>query len=87
MSFVEPERYSGIRADFERSFQTLRNLPADVFLGAHASFFDMHRKLRERAGADDPAPFLDRAGYLDFIDQAERKFRRELAAQQRGGAR
>ena len=87
MSFVEPEKYPGIRADFERSFQTLRSLPADIFLGAHASFFDLHRKLRERAGTGDPAaPFIDRAGYLDFIDQAEKKFRQKLAAQQRTGA-
>ncbi|HEX5043926.1 MAG TPA: subclass B3 metallo-beta-lactamase [Candidatus Polarisedimenticolaceae bacterium] len=84
MSFVDPETYPGIRSDFERSFRTLRALPGDLFLGAHASFFDMHRKLRERAGARDPAaPFLDRAGYLAFIDGAEQKFRRELASQQR----
>ena len=38
MKFVEPESYPGIRADFERSFQTLRSLPADIFLGSHGSF-------------------------------------------------
>jgi metallo-beta-lactamase class B len=88
MSLVEPETYPGIRADFERSFRTLRALPGDLFLGAHAGFFDMQGKLRERARAEDPAaPFLDRAGYLAFIDQAEEKFRRELASQQRRRAR
>ena len=84
VSLVEPEAYPGIRADFERSFNTLRELPADIFLGAHASFFDMERKRRESASAADPvAPFIDRAGYLGFIDRAEARFRARLAEQQR----
>jgi len=84
MSFVEPERYPGIRADFERSFRTLRSLPADIFLGAHASFFDMHRKLRERAQAQDPVdPFLDGEGYLAYIEDAEKRFRAAVGDQQR----
>lgn len=83
MSFVEPESYPGIRSDFERSFETLRSLPADIFLGSHGSFFDMSRKLRERESASDPvAPFIDRKGYLEYIDRAEERFRRELADQQ-----
>ena len=83
MRLVEPERYPGIRADFERSFTTLRGLPADIFLGAHASFFDLQRKVRERASANDPTePFIDRAGYLHYIDRAEARFRKLLADQQ-----
>ena len=72
-----------IRDDFERSFATLRGLPADIFLGSHGSFFDLERKRRARAGAGDPvAPFIDRDGYLRYIDTAERRFRAELAEQQ-----
>jgi metallo-beta-lactamase class B len=66
----------GLRADFEHSFATLRSLPADIFLGAHGSFFSLVRKKRERATAKDPAdPFIDRAGYLAYIDEAEKTFR------------
>ena len=84
MSLVEPESYPGIRSDFERSFVTLRNLPADIFLGSHGSFFDLGRKRRERANAKDPAePFIDRKGYLEYIDYAEKRYREELAKQQR----
>lgn len=83
MKFVDPESYPGIRSDFERSFDTLRSLPADIFLGSHSSFFDMERKLRERANAEDPsAPFIDRDGYLRFIDAAHRRFHAALADQQ-----
>jgi metallo-beta-lactamase class B len=84
MKLVEPESYPGIRSDFERSFQTLRSLPADIFLGSHGSFFDMYRKRGELASAKDPAEtFVDREGYLRFIDQSEKRFRDELADQQR----
>lgn len=84
MSLVEPESYPGIRADFERSFKTLRSLPADIFLASHGSFFGLNRKARERAGAPEKAnPFLDRDGYREFIDNAEKLFREELADQQR----
>lgn len=83
VSLVEPEAYPGIRSDFERSFSVLRNLPADIFLASHADMFDMNRKRRERAEAKDPAdPFIDRAGYLSFIDRAEARFREVLAKQQ-----
>jgi metallo-beta-lactamase class B len=82
MKLVEPESYPGIRSDFERSFTTLRGLPADIFLGSHGSFFDMDRKVRERSSPNDPEPFIDRAGYLGYIDEAERRFRELLAKQQ-----
>ena len=83
MKLVEPESYPGIRSDFERSLQTLRSLPADIFLGSHGSFFDLYRKRGERTNAKDPVePFIDRAGYLRFIDQSEKRFREELADQQ-----
>lgn len=83
VSLVEPETYPGIRADFEHSFRELRSLPADIFLGSHASWFGLQRKFRERASAADPvAPFLDRAGYRRFIDRYEAAFRKALAKQQ-----
>jgi metallo-beta-lactamase class B len=71
-----------LKPDFERSYATLRNLPADIFLGAHGSFFDMERKRAAAANLQDPAtPFIDRAGYLRYIDDAETRFRTQLARQ------
>lgn len=81
MSLAEPESYPGIRSDFERSFQTLRALEPDIFLGSHGSFFDLGRKRRARKTAADPvAPFLDREGYRAFIDRAEAKFREKAGS-------
>jgi len=77
---VLPFDYPGRRAGFEHSFRTLRRIPADIFLGSHASFFGMKRKLAERAKASDPvAPFIDRKGYLRYIDLAEADFKRHAA--------
>jgi metallo-beta-lactamase class B len=84
VSLVGSEAYPGIRSDFERSFSTLRSLPADIFLGSHSNWFSMHRKRREQADTEDPAePFIDREGYLSFIDRAEERFREALANQLR----
>jgi metallo-beta-lactamase class B len=54
VSLTEPEAYVGIRSDFERSFSTLRGLPADIFLGSHTDWFSMRRKRGERADAENP---------------------------------
>lgn len=84
MSFGEKESYPGIRSDFERSFRTLRSLPADLFLGSHGSFFDLAGKRARRTVAEDAAdPFIDRPGYLRYIDDAERRFREKLPDQPR----
>jgi hypothetical protein len=50
---------------------------------AHAREFGRYRKFRARDAAKDPVePFRDRAGYLDYIDQGEARFRKLLADQQ-----
>lgn len=86
VSLVDPETYPGIRSDYERSFEALRGLPADIFLASHSSWFGLKRKFRERAEAKDPAaPFIDRAGYLRFIDREEKAFRESLEKQQGRG--
>jgi metallo-beta-lactamase class B len=65
-----------LRADFERSFATLRGLPADIFLGPHGSFFDLERKRAASMNLQDgAAPFIDRAGYLAYLQHAEQRFR------------
>ncbi len=86
VSLVEPETYPGVRADFESSFRMLRSLSADLFLASHASWFELSRKRRAQAEAENPAdPFIDPEGYLAFIDGEEEDFRRQLADQE-GGA-
>jgi len=76
--------YPGIRADFERSFRTLRSLPVDIWVTSHAREFGRYRKFSERARVADPvAPFIDPDGYLRYINSAELRFRKLLADKQR----
>lgn len=76
--------YPEVRADFERTFRALRNLPVEIWVTAHAREFGRYRKFRERERVRDPvAPFIDREGYLRSIDTAEMRFRKLLADQQR----
>ena len=81
---VNNREYPSIAEDYVRSFATLRKLPCDVFLGAHGSFYDLAGKYA-RLEKGGPNPFLDRAGYLAYIDQKEREFNAELQRQKRAG--
>jgi metallo-beta-lactamase class B len=78
--------YSGIAQDFQHTFAELQALPCDVFLGAHASYFDMLEKLK-RYPQDGPRVFIDHAGYQQFVAEAQRTFEQALREQQASLAR
>jgi metallo-beta-lactamase class B len=81
---VANAQYPAIADDYQRSFRTLKALPCEIFLAAHASVFDGPAKLaRARAGAK-PNPFLDSAAYQQWIARAERAFLAELEKQKKG---
>lgn len=74
------ESYPQVQADDERSFQTWRSLPVDIFLAPHARAFGRWRTFQARAGAEDPvAPIIDPEGYRAPIDDTERRFRAAVA--------
>jgi metallo-beta-lactamase class B len=59
---VNNSAYPEIASDYERTFQVLKSLRVDFFLGAHGSYFDLQTKYaRLKEGA--AAPFVDPAGY------------------------
>jgi metallo-beta-lactamase class B len=77
---VNNKDYPSIADDYARSFKVLRTLPVDVFLGAHGSFYGMKAKYMslEKGGAN---PFIDPAGFKTYLDDKEKAFATELAAQ------
>jgi metallo-beta-lactamase class B len=84
MRLADPQYYPGIRTDFEKTFSIARSLPVDIWVTSHARDFGRYRKYTQRgATADSAAPFIDRAGYLAYIDSGEARFRRLLAEQQK----
>ncbi|HEY1757053.1 MAG TPA: subclass B3 metallo-beta-lactamase [Bryobacteraceae bacterium] len=70
--------YPTIREDFVKSFQVLRSLPCDVFVGSHTGFYQMTAKYAklEQGG---PNPYIDPAGYKSLIDSSEKAFHDRLA--------
>lgn len=78
---VNNARYPEIVSDYEQSFAALRQLPCDVFLAPHGSFFHLMEKRAEMAkgGAN---PFVDSSELRAWVDQSEQEFRDELKSQQ-----
>lgn len=82
---VGNEKYPNIVGDYETTFAKMKHLNADVFLGSHGSFFDLAGKSEKlRAGAN-PNPFIDSAGYKQYVAEAEKTFRDKLASESEAG--
>lgn len=74
------ESYPEIAADFAKTFEVLKSLPCDVFLGAHGSYYGMIERygLLQKGQAN---AFVNSQGYKEFVSQKERAFRKALADQ------
>jgi metallo-beta-lactamase class B len=74
--------YPEIAADFARTFEVLKGLPCDVFLGAHGAYYGMVERhaLLEKGQKN---AFVNPDGYKDYVALKERAFRKTLAEQQR----
>jgi metallo-beta-lactamase class B len=81
---VDNPKYPTIIADYEHTFQVLRSLPCDIFLGSHASFFDLNGK-RSRINASAANPFVAPGDYRAFLDRSQREF--EAAVRQQRSLR
>ena len=69
---------------YARSFQLLKTLPCEVFLGPHAPFFNMEAKVeRMKAGATEN-PFIDAAGLRNYIATYEKSYNEQLQRERAG---
>ena len=72
--------YPNIAKDFAQTWQVLKSLPCDIFLGAHGGYFGLDEKYpRMKEGAANP--FVDPEGYKQYIISKEPEFYAELAKQ------
>lgn len=77
-------KYPNIVADYEKTFQVLKSLPVDFFLGAHGDYYGMEAKYAKmKAGGANP--FIDPVGYKAYVENREAAYRKELAKQKAGG--
>lgn len=77
---VNNRSYPEIADDYARGFRMLKSLPCDVFLGAHGSYYEMEAK-HARLNAGGVNPYVDRAGYKDYVLEREAAFLSELQKQ------
>ncbi len=76
-----PASYPGIAADFASTFRTLHELPCQVFLGAHGSYFGMQAKL-ERLPIEGQRVWIDPEGYQALIREAQRNVEQRIREQE-----
>ncbi len=76
-ALVGNPKYPRIAEDYQRTFQTLKSLSADVFLAPHGSFFDLTDKAKRLAAGERPNPFIDPRGYRAFLERTEKAFREQ----------
>jgi metallo-beta-lactamase class B len=71
--------YPTIQSDYERTFEVLKRMPVDIFLGAHAGYYGGQEKARKlRENPEGPNPFVDSDGFRSFVNSAEKRFRDQL---------
>jgi len=63
---------------YARSFEILKGLHCDVFLGPHASFFDMESKSKRINSDPNSNPFIDPTGYQNYIARFEKLYNEQL---------
>jgi len=85
LSILEKTRVSGMPAypnitqDYVRTFATLKKLPVDIFIGAHANYYGgMEKAAARKANPNGPNPFIDPAGYRKYIEDVEKRFNEQL---------
>jgi len=78
-----PASYPGIAADYDHAFAVLKQLPCDIFLGAHGSYFEMLAKL-SRALKEGDSVWIDPQGYRNGVAEHEAAYRKQLALQKAG---
>ena len=63
---------------YARSFAVLKGLHCDVFLGPHASFYDMQAKSERLSAGAKTNPFIDPEGYRNYISRFEKRYQEQI---------
>lgn len=78
---VNDKDYPDLAADFAKTFEVLKSLPCDVFLGAHGRYYGMIERY-ELLKKGQANAFVNPTGYKEYVLAKERVFRGKLAEQQ-----
>ena len=70
---VDNKDYPEIADDFARTFEVLKSLPCDVFLGAHGGYYGMVEKYERAKKGAGTNPFVDPEGYRATSSRRRRR--------------
>jgi metallo-beta-lactamase class B len=78
---INNKTYPYIAKDYEHAIKMLKSLHCDIFLGAHAEYFNLKHKyaLLNKSTVN---PFIDSIGYKKHVAQKEHEFNMELQRQE-----
>jgi metallo-beta-lactamase class B len=76
----EPTSYPGMNADYRRTHHFLEMMRPDIFLGAHAEWFDYEGK-RERARSEGVRAWVNPEEYRRFVAKQKRAFEDQVDAE------
>lgn len=71
---VKNKDYPEIADDYKQTFEILKSLPCEIFLGAHGAYYGMDAKYEMLKGAKQN-PFIDPDGYRAYVDLKAKAFR------------
>jgi metallo-beta-lactamase class B len=74
--------YPEIADDYAKTFRLLQSLPCDIFLGAHGSYYGMEAKYARLQSDPKSNPFVDPAGYRDYVEDRAKAYRDAIRKQQ-----
>ncbi len=78
---VNNDKYPRIAEDYALTFRILKSLPCDVFLAPHAEFFSMKEKMARMEQGAKPNPFIDSAGYREYVANGEKNIEKIVETQ------
>ena len=79
---VDGPTYPGVAEDFAETFRKQKELPCDIWVAAHGSQYNLHRKYKA-GDAYDPEAFVDPEGYLSTVERYEKLYLEQLEAERR----
>lgn len=82
VKMVNNPTWPDVAEAYAKSFQKLKSLNCDVFLGPHAPFFNMEAKVKQMADAKTN-PFIDPEGYRNYIAGYEKSYNEQLAKERK----
>lgn len=76
-SFEDVHTYPGMAKDYAYTFKELKKQQFDIWLAAHTSQFDLHKK-RKPGDAYNPKAFIDQVGYNATVNDLEKEYLKKL---------